>query len=502
MNPQSESNYRGTGCGKAARPDLKGSGEATNRSTWKFRPNFDFESHNIGIDAIQADADSYLRKFAEVDEEHQNPFPVEIFPLPIQQIIKSSNEGLNFPVDFTGVSMLYAVALAIGNTHRIQIKKGWSENVVLYIAIVGRPGTNKSHPLSFTLNPIEKKDAQAHKEYEDKKREYDRVIKMDSGQPEKQRTGETKKPVWQKFLISDFTPESLVEVHKYNKRGIGVYIDELASWFKNFNRYHNGSEQELWLSNWSGKPIKVDRKTSEPIYIQQPFIPVIGTIQNNIIDQLAKDSRTKNGFIDRILFAVPDNLIKPCWNDIEISPELTTNWQQIIFRLLNLEAKFDDNNNPYPQILKFSPDAWQELKQWQMNNTKLSEMARNEEIESICCKLEIYVIRLALILEMMFWACDASDKKAVSIETVKGAIRLIEYFRKTAIKIHNIISNPLDRLPTDKRNFYDSLPDTFITSKFVEIAAEYKISERTAKRFLQEKEFFEKVSRGEYEKRL
>jgi len=35
MYPQSESKYRGTGCGKAARPDLKGSGEATNRSTWK-----------------------------------------------------------------------------------------------------------------------------------------------------------------------------------------------------------------------------------------------------------------------------------------------------------------------------------------------------------------------------------------------------------------------------------------------------------------------------------
>ncbi len=35
MDPQSESNYRGTGCGKAASPGLKGSGEATNRSTWK-----------------------------------------------------------------------------------------------------------------------------------------------------------------------------------------------------------------------------------------------------------------------------------------------------------------------------------------------------------------------------------------------------------------------------------------------------------------------------------
>lgn len=35
MHILSESNDRGTGCGKAARPGLWGSGEATNRSTRK-----------------------------------------------------------------------------------------------------------------------------------------------------------------------------------------------------------------------------------------------------------------------------------------------------------------------------------------------------------------------------------------------------------------------------------------------------------------------------------
>lgn len=35
MSDISESNYRGTGCGKAARPDLWGSGEVTIRSTRK-----------------------------------------------------------------------------------------------------------------------------------------------------------------------------------------------------------------------------------------------------------------------------------------------------------------------------------------------------------------------------------------------------------------------------------------------------------------------------------
>jgi hypothetical protein len=39
----SETNYRGTGCGKAARPGLWGSGEATNRSTRTF---FDTNDHN------------------------------------------------------------------------------------------------------------------------------------------------------------------------------------------------------------------------------------------------------------------------------------------------------------------------------------------------------------------------------------------------------------------------------------------------------------------------
>ena len=61
--------------------------------------------------------------------------------------------------------------------------------------------------------------------------------------------------------------EALAEVHKFNKRGIGVYADELAGWFKNFNRYNKGSEMEFWLSQWSSKPINIDRKTGEPVFI-------------------------------------------------------------------------------------------------------------------------------------------------------------------------------------------------------------------------------------------
>ena len=85
----------------------------------------------------------------------RNHFPVEVFPNAIQEIIATTNESLSFPTDFIGASLLYAVSVSIGNTHSVEIKKGWQESAVLYLSIVGRPGTNKSHPVSFALQPIE-----------------------------------------------------------------------------------------------------------------------------------------------------------------------------------------------------------------------------------------------------------------------------------------------------------------------------------------------------------
>lgn len=55
-------------------------------------------------------------------------------------------------------------------------------------------------------------------------------------------------PIRKRFLISDVTPEELSLIHAQNKRGLCLWADELSAWFKNFNRYNNGSEEQFWLS--------------------------------------------------------------------------------------------------------------------------------------------------------------------------------------------------------------------------------------------------------------
>lgn len=435
------------------------------------------------------------------DKAKQNPFPVEVFPQPIQEIITATNESLNFPVDFIGASILYAISVSIANTHRVEIMKGWKESAVIYLSLVGRAGTNKSHPISYALKPIEQRDKLQFQDYQSKKKEYEAISALTKKEREAQGFSEPVKPIWEQHLVTDFTPEALADVHKFNTRGVGVYVDELASWFKNFNRYNNGSEEQFWLSVWSGKPIRINRKTSEPTYIPLPFISVAGTIQPAVLNELA-DNRTENGFLDRLLFVVPDDLKKEYWSEKELNPSITESWQTIISNLLDVPISDDETGSPEPEILRFTPEAKGLLFEWQRDLTDQSNKPENEAVSGINAKIEMYAVRLALMLQMARYACNIGNKEAVGIEAVQGALTLVEYFRKTAIKVHSIVSNasPLDKIPIDKQKLYTALPDIFTTSEGVEFAEGMGINKRTFKRFLCNKDVFKCTRHGEYEK--
>lgn len=468
----------------------------------ELNPIMNFEKLGTSNEDIQNEEASLT---SGVKDLATNNFPVDVFPKAVQQVINSTNECLKYPIDFIGSSLLYAASVAIGNTHRVEVQGTHTESAVLYLAIVGQPGTAKSHPLSFALQPIYNKDKHSYQKYEEDRKEYNRQMRLFKKNENKgEETEEPEKPVWRKLLLSDYTPEALAEVHKNNKRGIGVHVDELAGWFKNFNRYNKGSEMEFWLSVWSGNPINIDRKTGEPVLIPMPFISVAGTIQTGIINEIAKDNRTQNGFIDRILFVIPDNIRKQYWSEKELDPQVKSTWQTILSNLLELPLYNDDTNNPIPKILKFTPDARRTLFDWQRSNTDLCNESDNETIAGVFSKMDMYVVRLALILEMMRFASNEGDCSVVGNESIEGAIRLIEYFRHAAVKVQSIISNdnPLTRLPSDKQLLYNTLPETFTTAEGLSVSDKLNISPRTFKDFIKNRELFNRIKQGEYDKIL
>src|SRR5690606_26814190 len=68
-----------------------------------------------------------------------------------------------------------------------------------------------------------------------------------------------KKPSRKQILAADTTIEALINLHNESKNAIGIDKDELDGWFKDMNKYREGSDKQQWLSIWSNNSIIVNR---------------------------------------------------------------------------------------------------------------------------------------------------------------------------------------------------------------------------------------------------
>ena len=429
-------------------------------------------------------------------------FPVSIFPSRIQRIIQEVHECHSYPTDYIAASILTAIAVGIGNTHLVQIKQGWQESPILYMALIGRPGANKSHPLSFAMKPFLDSDYRQNQEYEKAYTKYERQMALSR----KKRMGNggeqfPMEPIRKRFPVSDATPEGLSFIHAQNKRELCLWADELSAWFKNFNRYNNGSEEQFWLSVFSAKTTISDRKSAKSsIFIKRPYISVIGTIQKKILHELAKGERSSNGFIDRILFVMPNLQQKARWNDKELPADIEKEWNDIIEKLIHLECNYNEHGEIEPYILYFTEEARQRLYDWQHQFSELCDKEGNDTIVSIYCKLEIYIIRFCLVIQLARWTCGECGKEHIDLLTVERAIRLTAYFKASALSVQHIISEVA--LNSQQQTIVNLLPSTFTTAQATQIAEQKGMKERTLQRFLNENIgiLFRKEKHGEYSK--
>lgn len=429
-------------------------------------------------------------------------FPISIFPSEIRNIIAEVHECQGFPVDYIASAMLVAIAVGIGNTHLVELKRGWQESAMLYVALVGRPGTNKSHPLSFAMKPFLDFDYQENKLYERAYTEYDNIIRM--SRKERIEAGHSEQPlepIRRRFIVSDITPEGLSFIHAQNKRGLCLWIDELSAWFKNFNRYNSGSEEQFWLSVFSAKATISDRKGNRSsIFIKRPYISVVGTIQKNILGELSKGERSSNGFIDRILFVMPNIQQKARWSKTELSEDIEKQWAGIIQQLIEIPCPKDEEGEVIPEIIPFAENAKTRLYMWQEEHAKLCDTEANETLIGVYCKLEVYIIRFCLLIQIARWVCSEGDKNEIDLVSVERAITLTEYFLHSAQQVHSEIAGL--QLTQQQQQLLAELPSSFQTAEALCIAERLGMKERAFKDFLSRNigHLFAKERHGLYHK--
>lgn len=428
-------------------------------------------------------------------EKLYGTFPLVAFPEKLREYIRAARDTLNFPEPYTASVMLLAVAVAIGNTRVLKVKEGWQVKPILFLALVGEAGANKSHPLSFVLKPLEHIN-NAHIDA------YNRAL---ADYRQTKDANPSDKPHPQQVLVSDITTESLVQIHRSNPLRLCLRCDELAGWISNFNRYRKGGDEQLWLSIYSGQPLCVNRKTMDDILsVPEPFICVVGSIQPDILTSTFSGERQSSGFLPRILQARQDGSTKLLWNDKGFPAKLEHYWDTFLRGIMdNCDKEFSvfDTASDYT----FTEEAYFFIRDWQNQwEEALEQEGRPSQVESFR-KIQDYALKFCLILHTMKEAAgDIKQSTQITFDTTAMATLLAEYFFFTALQSLDAIEeqNPR-RYPRNQADFIIALPDKFTTMEAVKKGAEFGLSECTVKRLLRSGKgrLFIWCSHGRYEKK-
>lgn len=349
----------------------------------------------------------------------QLSFPLHTLHPFIQDYVNELSKSLNFNPDFSAISALFTIATINGNKVKLKVKNGWVAPSIFWFAVVGHPGTIKTHPVKTLIQPLFEMDRISKQNFDAEIAHYN-----PDAQPRQPR------PKFYQTLISDYTLEALNSIHTINKRGVGLYKDELVGFLKDMNKYRKGSDEQFWLESFNNGGHIVNRATKDPVLLENICINIIGTIQHDVLNEVVNTYKG-NGLIDRFLFTASENKVYPL-TDQEVADTYSATWATVL-KKMNQQWLYGERKDT--DIIKMTPEAfkaYQDIDAAFVQRQNSGDEAI--EIKNYLSKMKTYIPRFALLLTVMD---SIFDDTYMMVETkhIVNAGLIADYFIKTATDV-------------------------------------------------------------------
>ncbi|MBX3356336.1 MAG: DUF3987 domain-containing protein [Phycisphaeraceae bacterium] len=424
------------------------------------------------------------------------PFPVDALPDPLRAFVAEGAAAIGCDASFIALPLFSALAGAVGNTRRIQLKRGWSEPAVIWTAIIGESGTQKSPAFRYSLRPAHARQHRQMKEHRDAVERWEGEMKLheialakwkkeatntkrrrteaDAGVeadrhlgaaeqlvpescPSLPRAAETlaaqhpvaqppaspERPICPRTWIEDCTTEALATLLQENPRGLLTCRSELSGWFS-FGQYKNGGGADdvaRWLQMFDADPLIVDRKTSGTTYVPNAAVALAGGVQPAILHRALGEQHRQNGLLARLLLAYPPRRAKR-WSEAEVD-SFTENAVTLLFdRLYELEADRTAEGDPAPRHLRLDARAKQVWVDF-VNEHGEEQLALVGDEAAAWSKLEGYAARLALIVHLVRAAAEEAalaDAEVVDAASIASGVRLSRWFAVEARRVYAMLA--------------------------------------------------------------
>src|SRR5262249_5774311 len=101
------------------------------------------------------------------------PFPVDTLPRPLRGFVAAGAKAIGCDPSYLALPLLVALASAIGNTRRLELKRGWYAPAILWGAIVGESGTAKTPAFKLVMRPVRERQRKALERHAEEMKQYE-----------------------------------------------------------------------------------------------------------------------------------------------------------------------------------------------------------------------------------------------------------------------------------------------------------------------------------------
>ena len=382
------------------------------------------------------------------------PFPRGVFPPMLERYLDSAAENVQVDRAMIGAAMLAACALCLQGRCKISYPSGsgHSEQLCLYLVIVGSPGERKSSAFAKAVLPVYRWQNARREVYKQELAEYETACKIKEKEsealerqlgekkitPEKrQQLGEDltalkleqeekQPPISPEILATDTTAEALSNLMERTGETAGVFSDE-ADFLKIlaglYNRGNAGNLQ-LPLTAYDGAPFSRLRGKGT-MFLSRPLLSICLYAQPTLYEEIRSNSELQGrGLVGRLLFCVPRQMagkrnVRKC---VRIDKAAETAYCDLLGGFLDTPQQPEST---IPVIL-WEHDAAEEMLDYlQTVEDSMDDGNPMEQAKDYASKAGGVVLRIAGVLHML-WTQDAT--KPVSVETAWRAKELHMYF--------------------------------------------------------------------------
>jgi CRISPR-associated protein Cmr3 len=365
---------------------------------------------------------------AEVNELAQldRASGLTLLPKDLDTPLRRIAERLNLPVEPYYLVLLCVAASLISSQTRLVLDPGSDFEVppILWGGLVGETGCGKSHIINTLAKPLKSLQAEHHIRYQHQLEDYKAALR----EYEKKKKGEDagdppERPRLTTLYASNYTMEAISQIlSQQPDRGLLISPDELTAFLRSMNAYRGGkgADRSHWLSLYNSDSLRVDRKTSDPIFVPYPSVSVVGGIQPSILQKFwQEDKDLGDGFWARF-----------AWVKVPLVPRsrarrgATHNPRQLLESVYRRMQAFP------PMQHSLDEEGWQLWNEWECEFDEPLLTEPDERIRGTLPKALERAARIALILHWLDAACaGVTPAQIIPAGTLARAIEFTRWLQ-------------------------------------------------------------------------